>query len=517
LEDVVSTHLRLIVAAVVTFAVTLAGAPPGDAQRGGTFHPGAVDAGDPLVPGYGNGGYDAQHYAIDLTYHPRTGVLEGTTTITARLTEDLSRFNLDFVLPTKTVTVNGQAATFRRVKLPGVFGIELEVTPAAGLPRDTTMTVVVGYSARPATLRRNGSSNWLPTPTGIEVWNEPEAASQWWYPANVYPSDKATYDIAITAPKSLKAITNGLFVDRTVSGSMATSRFRTAPMSTHLSSLAIGDYDIVRRDRGGIQGYYAFERAGGVMMQRARADVLTTPRVIAGLERYFGPYPFASTGAVVTHRGFSTGFESVARPHYTTAWWRHENHRQWVIVHEIAHQWAGDSVGINRWRHIWLAEGFATYAEWLWSESHDRGTARQLFRATYELYPRDDFFWELPVTRPSDSFFLLGTHVYERGAMTLQALRNIVGNRAFFRILRAWTRENADGVVDTADFQHLAERISRKDLAHLFHVWLETDNRPAPRVANGFPEDFARPVVGARTQPPRSFLAIHGSVASRRE
>jgi Peptidase family M1 domain len=176
-----------------------------------------------------------------------------------------------------------------------------------------------------------------------------------------------------------------------------------------------------------------------------------------------------------------------------------------VIVHEIAHQWAGDSVGINRWRHIWLAEGFATYAEWLWSESHDRGTARQLFKATYELYPRDDFFWELPVTRPSDSFYLLGTHVYERGAMTLLALRNILGNRAFFRILRAWTRENADGVVDTADFRHSAERISGKDLGHLFHVWLETDHRPHPRWPTAFPRTSpARSLALAPSHPARS-------------
>jgi hypothetical protein len=120
-----------------------------------------------------------------------------TTRALARLTEDLSRFNLDFVLPVQRVTVNGQAAAFRRVKRPGDFGIELEVSPAAGLPRDTAMTVVVGYSARPATIKRNGYSNWLTTPTG-------------------------------------------LFVDRTISGSMATSRFRTGPMSTQLSALAIG-------------------------------------------------------------------------------------------------------------------------------------------------------------------------------------------------------------------------------------------------------------------------------------
>jgi aminopeptidase N len=474
----------------VALGILAGGAPlatAASAAENPAFHPGAVDVGDPLTPGYGNGGYDVASYAIDVQWHPATGVLRGTTTIKARLTQNLSSFDLDFALPTKSVKVDGSAAEFELESGSGMAGKELVVTPKRGLQRGETMKVVVRYAAKPAEVRSFGYSNWSTTGTGVNVWNEPDAASQWWYPGNNTPRDKAIYRIAVTAPKRLSAITNGNFVSRKVSGHTATTRWRTEPMASYLSFLAIGRYDIVRDKRHGIPAYYAFERGGGVYVARARRDALKTPRIIAFLERYFGPYPFASTGAVVSRSPYGTAFESQSRAQYTSEYWRNRPSNVWAIVHETSHQWFGDNVTMTGWRHIWLAEGFATYAEWLWSGAHGQGTPAQQFRATYVSKPRNNEFWQAKVTNPP---YALSNEAYERGAMTLQALRNTIGSKAFFRLLRKWNRVHRHGNGSTATFEALAEQVSGRDLDHLFRVWLHAKGRPAATKRNGFPKSM---------------------------
>jgi aminopeptidase N len=482
-----------VVLACLTLLVpaTASSAEPGPSRSG----PGSVDVGDYLVRGYGNGGYDVAHYGIDVGYRPATGRLRGATTIRAVTTQDLSRFNLDFVLPVRSVTVNGRAADFETVNRPGMTGRELVVTPTDDLARGAMMTLKVAYSAVPARVKVDGYSEWHPTATGVNAWNEPTAASQWWFPSNAHPSDKATYDVVVTTPARLKAISNGRLVSRNVRDGRATTHWRSGPMATYLTFLAIGDYRVTKQRAGGGPAWYAFERGGGAYAERAWADVRRTPGVIRFLSRRFGPYPLDSAGAIISRSPYATAFETQTRPQYTALYWRYNPHNMWVVVHELAHQWFGDSVTMRRWRHIWLAEGFATYGEWLWSGAHGTGTPQQLFRANYRLYPKHDRFWRVAVTRPG---FALDDQVYERGAMTLQALRNKVGQQAFFAILRRWSREHRQSTASTAEFVTLAERVSGRRLDRFFDVWLRTRTRPAPTIRNGFPADMtARPAPPA--------------------
>ena len=453
------------------------------------FEPGGVDVGDYLVKGYGNGGYDVAHYAIELRYRPATGVLSGTTTIRARATQDLSRFDLDFALPVRDVTVDGARADFALKARAGEPGRELVVTPATGIADGDRMTVAVAYPAKPAEAKVSGYTGWNETETGVNVWNEPTDASQWWFPGNDHPSDLAAYDVTVTTPDRLKTLTNGRRISRVLHDGLVTSHWRSGPMSTHLTFLAIGDYTVERGRVAGLPAWYAFERGGGVYVDRAVADVRRTPGVIRFLSRPFGPYPLGSAG-VVSRTPHATSYETQTRPQYTALMWQYNAHNMWVVVHELAHQWFGDSVTIRRWRHIWLAEGFATYAEWLWSGAHGTGSPQRLFVSYYRLYDKDDPFWRMAVTHP---WFPLVSQVYERGAMTLQALRNKVGGQTFFRIVRSWVREYAGQTASTRDFVALAERVSRRQLDRFFDVWLRMRERPAPTVRNGFPADRGPP------------------------
>jgi aminopeptidase N len=146
-------------------------------------------------------------------------------------------------------------------------------------------------------------------------------------------------------------------------------------------------------------------------------------------------------------------------------------------VHELAHQWFGDSLTIGRWRDIWLNEGFATYAEWLWSEAEGLGTAQETYDFFYDFVPADHELWQLTIGDPGPEQ-LFDFPVYFRGAMTLHQLRLTVGDRDFFRIVRAWAQSRAGELVSTPEFVRLAERVSGQQLDDLFETWLYTAGRP---------------------------------------
>ena len=218
----------------------------------------------------------------------------------------------------------------------------------------------------------------------------------------------------------------------------------------------------------------------GAVGERIQASFDRQPEIIAFLAADFGPYPFSAAGGVVDD--YSTGFalENQTRPVYSPVFWD-AGQNDGVVVHELAHQWYGNSVALGRWADVWLNEGFASYAEWLWSEHEGLGTTDEIFNFFYnDLFPPDDPFWELTIGDPGPDHLFDG-EVYVRGAMTVHALREAVGDDAFFAILRRWAA--ADGNGTTAEFIALAEHISGHQLDDLFNAWLYTGTRPGSALA----------------------------------
>jgi aminopeptidase N len=157
---------RALIAGAVAGLVAVGFGPAASAAGG----PGAPGLGDSYYPLDGNGGYDVSHYDIRLSYQPTTDVLSGTTTILAKTTKDLSRFNLDFLLEVSSVRINNAPAAF------ATDGGELTVTPKAPLRKGTDLTVVVRYTDNPEPYRLYGFSGWALTPTGALGVNEPQIA-----------------------------------------------------------------------------------------------------------------------------------------------------------------------------------------------------------------------------------------------------------------------------------------------------------------------------------------------------
>ena len=437
---------------------------------------GAEGIGDPYFPRAGNGGYDVTSYDIQVRYDPATGRLEGNTTINARATESLSRFNLDLRLAASAVTVDDRPAGIRQ------DGGELQVTPAAPVRAGQPMIVRVAYAGVPSEIPYGDDEPWMRTVDGAIALGEPDSAA-WWYPSNDHPSDKATVAVTVTVPAGVEAISNGALLGGPEPAGPGWEKWRwqaSEPMTTYLAFVAIGQFDLVRRDTE--FGPYLAAYAQGLdpqVAEAARASVERTPEITRFLSGIFGPYPFNNLGGVVPNApamGFA--LENQTRPVYGSVFWGGGEPDVRVVVHELAHQWFGDSVSLSRWSDIWLNEGFATYAEWLYTERTGGRSAQQTAAQTYALFPADSEYWRTPPGDPGAADVLSGP-VYSRGAMALQALRVEVGDQDFFAALRTWATERRGGNGTVQDFLAVIERISHEQVDDVAQTWLFTPSRPS--------------------------------------
>jgi aminopeptidase N len=252
----------------------------------------------------------------------------------------------------------------------------------------------------------------------------------------------------------------------------------TTPTATYLAFLAIGQYEI-RTDvsPGGQQVITAYADNLGELANAAHASIERTSEVIDWASTLFGPYPFEARGGVAGPvGGIGFALENQTRPVYGPGFWRRGSNL-YVVVHELAHQWFGDSVSVAAWRNIWLNEGFATYAEWLWSEAIGEGTAQEMFDFAYAQAPPDSPFWQVKPGDPGATN-IFDDAIYSRGAMTLHQLRLAIGDDRFFQLLRTWTEQRRFGTATIEQFQALAEQISGQNLSQLFTTWLFTPGRP---------------------------------------
>ncbi|MEW5352411.1 M1 family metallopeptidase [Streptomyces sp. 16-176A] len=456
------------VAASALLAVALSGCDGG--VRG---TPGGSGLHDPYFPKAGNGGYDVAHYDLALDYDPAAHRLTGTAVITARATQDLSAFDLDLKgLDVRDVSVEGKAARFHRA------GQELTVRPHGELDEGETFTTTVRYSGAPETVVDPGGAKegWLRTGDGAVALGQP-VGSMAWFPGNDHPSDKAAYDISVSLPADgkLTAVSNGELKGVTSAEGRRTFHWHTAePMATYLATVAVGDFQVTRSTlKNGLPVYVAVDPA----LAKASEPVLgKIPEIMEWAEENFGPYPFSSTGAVVDRiDGVDYALETQNRPTFPG------EPDTSTLVHEIAHQWYGDSVTPKSWRDMWLSESFATYAEWLWEEDQGGRSAQETFETVYRGEGDNGTdIWAFPPGRPSSAAVISDAPVYDRGAMVLHKIRQRVGDDAFYDIVQGWAAAHRHGNASTADFTaYVEKKAPGKDFTDIWKTWLYGEGRPA--------------------------------------
>jgi aminopeptidase N len=287
----------------------------------------------------------------------------------------------------------------------------------------------------------------------------------------------------VIVPAGLQVISNGTLLGGPEPAGPGLQQWRwqeTEPMATYLAFVAIGNYEIVRRDTRFGPYLAAYDRGlDPQIAQAARTSVERTPAIIEFLSGIFGPYPFHQLGGVVPNApNLPFALEDQTRPVYGPVFFA-SGQDSTVVVHELSHQWFGDSVSVSRWSDIWLNEGFATYAEWLYSERTGGRTAKQIAAQDYASTPADADLWRIPPAAPGDAGILDSGAVYMRGGMALQAIRAEIGDDNFFAALRAWATERAGGNGSVRDFLAVVKRVSGKNIDDVAQTWLFSPTRPA--------------------------------------
>lgn len=456
--------------------VTATPAPTATASAAKPMRPiraGAPSIGDPKTPELGNTGYDVQQYTLTLAIDPPAETLSGTVAIDAVTTlADLGRLSLDFSGPyTLTrLTVDDQPAAYQW------RGEKLSVDLPRPLPLGAAFTLSVGYYGRPEPIL----SRYLPfAQVGLSFADgaayalaEPDGTRAW-FPVNDHPRDKARFRFEINAPQGYVVAANGQ-PERPIAqddGSVTHVWDSDMLIAPYLVTVAIDDFDVIEQRTAG--GLTIRHFVPPDLDEETRQALLRTSEMIPFLEHYFGPYPFDSYGhALVPVQGVALETQTMTLlPADITP-----RHAERVILHELAHQWFGDSVSPASWADIWLNEGFATYAEWLWLEAQSpQALATELINIERVATFTDS---GEPLADPAPEH-LFGFSSYIKGAWVLHMLRYQVGDATFFRLLRTWHQRFRDGVASTADLQQLAEEISGQELEVFFDQWVYGTGIPA--------------------------------------
>ncbi|MBI3212810.1 MAG: M1 family metallopeptidase [Mycobacterium sp.] len=434
-------------------------------------HKGTPPVIDPYIPGNGNFGYRVSRYELELEYKVAINRLTGSANITAVTLAALRTFTLDLArtLSVTKVTVNGRRpAGFRTADN------KLHISLDTALPAGAAMTIGIRYGGSPRPIRSLwGEVGFEELTNGVLVAGQPNGAASW-FPCDDHPSSKASYRIQISTDSPYRAVANGELTGRRVRAGMTTWTYELAePTSTYLVTLQIGDYQVRRLSKTPVPMQAALPAR---LNNNFEHDFARQPQMLKLFEKLFGPYPM-STGytVVITDDDLEIPLEAQGISIFGANHCNGTRNSERLIAHELAHQWFGNSVTVRRWRDIWLHEGFACYAEWLWSEESGGHSAEQWARHYHSKlrYSRQDLLLSDP--GPKDMF---DDRVYKRGALTLHALRGELGDKEFFALLRDWTTRYRHSTVVTDDFTGLAANYAQHSLRPLWAAWLYSTEVP---------------------------------------
>jgi hypothetical protein len=477
------------------------------------FTPGTRSLGDTLFPTIGNGGYDAQHYDLDLDYTISSKLLKGTTTVTAVATQDLSEYSFDLTAwnGVTAVTVDGKPATFA----VDYEKAKLIVTPPTGIPEGTTFTTAVTYGGiQKAYIDPDGSQEgFVPSTTyGAIVVSEPVGAMGF-FPNNNVPFDKATFTTRMTVPYGWSVVGSGVLKTKTDTGTAATDKStfvwdETNPTATYLYQVAIGKYDLSSPDPAApamtspLAGpltptltnpsvpYYtaidsSFTNKASIL---GRLNGTTTgfgqnggSGALDYFADYYGvPYPFTAQGGIVPRQNVQYSLETQGKPTYATSTSAtNAGPSVSTVAHENGHMYFGDAVTLTHWKDIWLNEGMTEFSTWLYSANVTTPPITLDTRfATYYTAQNGTTYWSVPPANPPTAVDIFDTSaMYNRGATTMLQVRAVLGEATFRAMMKRWITEHLYSNVTTEQFIALVKETDPTRAARwteFFRQWLYT-------------------------------------------
>ncbi len=425
---------------------------------------------DSLYPEVGDPGVDALHYHLALAWAPDTDTLQAAETLTFRATETDDDFQLDFseVLEIDGITVDGAEVEFRQL------GKDLVV--AAPVVADQRYEMAIEYSGTPEPVdvpvqRSDFSQTGFTIDDEHQVWTmqEPWGAYSW-FAVNDHPSDKALYDFTLSVPAPWMGVANGDLTSTAEADGITTTTWHLAePAASYLTTVAFGDYQQTDLTGPGEVPIRLFTPRSS---PETLAGPRTAPKSMEWLEQYLGPYPFDTFGILVVDS--ASGMETqtmvtLGNTDYTLS--------PEVVVHELAHQWYGDTVTPDDWRDVWMNEGMAMYLQGMWqAEQAGISVDEQMDRwAEFEDSERE--FAGPPADYDLDKWG--SGNIYYSPALMWHELRQQIGDEAFFEVIRAWPEAQENRSSNRETLYRFFERRTGEELSAFFDAWLLGEQTPS--------------------------------------
>ena len=431
---------------------------------------GGRSIGDPYAPELGNTGYDVQRYTLRLALDPAVETIVSVAAIDAVATiSNLAQISLDFVgFEIEQVSVADSPVPFTRVDK------KLIVPLPRPLAEGESFTVTVAYRGTPVKepspyvgFAQALGLHFVGNET-IYVLSEPDGA-RYWFPSNDHPRDKATFRFELTVPEGLTAAANGRLLDSQSGASQslpggAGSTFtweHNYPMATYLTVVAVGVYErIDDAASGGIPlRHYVFPE----LRPEFETATAVTGEALAWMSDLFGPYPFEAYGYVTADvPGASLETQTMVLLSSNMV-------GQSTVIHELAHMWFGNWVSLDSWSEMWRNEGFATYVTLMWQHRDDPEALELEIEAIRTAVAENEPQYPLGNPPPERLF---GFNTYFKGALLVHALREEIGDEAFFAGLRAYFQRYGGADASDAEFQAVMEEAAGQSLDTFFAEWL---------------------------------------------
>jgi len=430
--------------------------------------------------------FDVKHYRIALTLREHTQSFDGETEIAfSSLVDGLHALTLDAVNFNVKHVINDHGKNLDFTQEEGALTVSLD----QALDKNETATLVIGYAATGiGTDKSVGLDFRLESETNPQVVNSlnwPNGA-RYWFPSFDHPGDWASHETIITTTISNRVVANGSLVSDTVdtdSGLRTVHWRQTRQQPTYLYAFAAGPYSVLEDSHGDLPLHYWVYPGDETVAADAFAR---TPEIIAYYENLYGiEFPWEKYDQIIVP-GMGGGAESTSATLLTRRVIQLERDgdkgaSDWLLAHEIAHQWWGDMIGYRDWTHAWIAESFATHGEYLFilDDDADEGALYLLaYKNDYLKEAREKFIRPIVTNKwdkPNDMF---DRHGYEKGGVVLNMFRNLVGTDTFDEILNRFLATHAYNNVTTDDFFETVRHVSGEDYSWFFDQWLLSPGHP---------------------------------------
>ena len=420
---------------------------------------------------------NVQHYTFALRLNDQNDTIQGKAAVTIKFLNDVVKFPLNLVKKNSDGTgmlvsaISEDGKNLRFEQDDDVINIYTEAK------NNSVHTFTINYSGVPADGLIISTSKFGHRTFFGDNW--PNRAHNW-LPCADYPSDKATVDFFVTAPDHYQVVANGLKIEETeLPDHQKLTHYREkVPIPTKVMVIGVADFAI--QQSGTVYGIPVYSYVFPENKEAGFKSYSYAPEILKYYIDKFGPYAYEKL-ANVQSKTIYGGMENAGAIFYTQdsigVKWDEE-----LLAHEIAHQWFGDAITEKSWKNLWLSEGFATYITNCYLE-HKYGpdTLKKRMVAERKLVLNLERHRFTPVvdSAVTNNFKqLLNHNSYEKGAWALHMLRRKLGDSVFWRGIRAYYAKYEDKNDNTADFEHVMEKTSGKDLSQFFKQWLYTAGNP---------------------------------------